>query len=138
MKQTRWLTGLDDYTEGVEWIFERYSVRLATVSLGKSGSMAFYRKDPSSPDYIRTKVSPFLHNNTIETTGAGDTFGGCILSFVLEKGLDDLGEPDLKEMLTYANAAASIITTRRGALRVMPEPDEIRTLIENNSRCSRW
>ena len=132
--EIQWLTGLDDYTEGVEWILARYKVRLVTVSLGKSGSMAFYRKDPASSDYIRAEAAPFLQKDTIETTGAGDTFGGCVLNFVLEKGLDDLGEADLKEMLTFANAAASIITTRRGALRVMPEPGEIRELIVKMNR----
>ena len=40
-------------------------------------------------------------------------------------------EEDLKEMLTYANAAASIITTRRGALRVMPTPAEIESIFTN-------
>ena len=69
--------------------------------------------------------------NTIETTGAGDTFGGCVLHYVLEKGLDDLSEEDLTEMLTFANAAASIITTRKGALRVMPSPEEVTEMIQN-------
>ena len=130
--EIQWLTGLDDYTEGVEWIFERFAVRLVTVSLGKNGSMAFYRNDPSSSDYIRVEALPFLQKDTIETTGAGDTFGGCVLNYVLENGLDDLDESDLKEMLTFANAAASIITTRRGALRVMPDPGEIRELMSQN------
>ncbi len=130
--EIQWLTGLDDYTQGVEWILERYAVRLITVSLGKSGSMAFYRKDRNS-DYIKTQVDPFLQKDTIETTGAGDTFGGCILHFVTEKGLEDLTEDDLKEMLTFANAAASIITTRRGALRVMPEIGEVQKLISDNA-----
>ena len=38
----------------------------------------------------------------------------------------------LDEMLTFANAAASLITTRKGALRVMPEEGEIKTLIEEH------
>ena len=38
-------------------------------------------------------------------------------------------ENDLKEMLTFANAAASIITTRKGALRVMPEREEVEKLL---------
>jgi fructokinase len=50
---------------------------------------------------------------------------------VLEYGLDGLNEERLKEMLTFANAAASIITTRKGALRVMPEPDEVKRFIES-------
>jgi len=130
--EIQWLTGSDDYAEGVRWIFSRCGVRLVTVSMGREGSMAFYRKDPSSSDHIKVMAGPFLQKDTIETTGAGDTFGGCILGHVLKKGLDDLKENDLKEMLTFANAAASIITTRRGALRVMPDPEEVLELIERD------
>lgn len=124
-----WLTGTDDYKEGVEWIFSRYDIRLITVSLGRNGSMAFYRSNPAAPGYRKAEANPFLRKDTIETTGAGDTFGGCILNTVLEKGLEGLDERDLGEMLRFANAAASIITTRRGALRVMPEPGEIKALL---------
>ena len=126
--EIQWLTGKEDYTEGAEWILERYDITLITVSLGKHGSMAFYKGDPAS-GCIKAEVAPFLQENTIETTGAGDTFGGCVLHFVLERGLKGICEKDLKEMLTFANAAASIITTRRGALRVMPGSEEIRHLI---------
>jgi fructokinase len=37
-------------------------------------------------------------------------------------------------MLTFANAAACIVTTRRGALRVMPEVSEIKELVEKGGR----
>lgn len=124
-----WLTGETDYTKGAEWIMERYRAKLITVSLGKNGSLAFYRKDPAAGDYIKAEAAPFIREDTIETTGAGDTFGGCILHFILEKGLDNLSKSDLKEMLTFANAAASIITTRRGALRVMPEKSEVEAVL---------
>ena len=69
--------------------------------------------------------------NTIETTGAGDTFGGSCIHYVLKYGLDYLNEEKLKEMLTFANAAASIITTRKGALRVMPSVEEVEALIKS-------
>lgn len=55
----------------------------------------------------------------------------CVLHAVLEKGLETLSEKDLFEMLQLANAAASLITTRKGALRVMPKYEEIMTLIED-------
>ena len=74
---------------------------------------------------VAKEVPAFVQENTIETTGAGDTFFGSSLHFVLEKGLDDLKEQDLKEMLTFANAAASIITTKKGALKVMPSKEEV-------------
>ena len=117
-----WLTGEEDYSAGVAWINSRYHIPLVLVSMGKEGSRAYYQGN-------MVEVAPFLQENTIETTGAGDTFGGCVLNYVLEKGLDDLSEEDLKEMLTFANGAASIITTRKGALRVMPDRNEVEKLI---------
>jgi hypothetical protein len=47
----------------------------------------------------------------------------------LEEGLANLNEEALKKMLVRANAAASIVTTRKGALRVMPTVAEINQLI---------
>ncbi len=70
-----------------------------------------------------------MQENTIETTGAGDTFTGCILDTVLEKGLEELTKEDLRQMLRFANAAAALITTKKGALKVMPEKVEIEQLL---------
>ena len=55
---------------------------------------------------------------------------GSCLHFVLERGLQNLSENDLREMLNFANAAASIITTRKGALRVMPLEEDVRNVVE--------
>ena len=120
--EIQWLTGEDDYTEGVKWIKARYDIPLILVSMGKDGSRAYYENK-------MVEVKPFIQKNTIETTGGGDTFCACVLHYVLEHGLNQLTESELEEMLTYANAAASIITTRKGALRVMPQPEEIKELI---------
>ena len=73
---------------------------------------------------------PFVREDTVETTGAGDTFMACVLNVVLEKGLETLTEKDLFAMLRFANAASSIITTRKGALKVMPTRQEINEIIE--------
>ena len=35
--------------------------------------------------------------------------------------------------LTFANAAASIVTTRKGALRVMPEVEEVEAFIKSRA-----
>ena len=113
-----WLTGKKDYTEGVSWICEQYQIPLIFVSMGKDGSRAYYKGH-------MIEVKAFLNPNTIETTGAGDTFMGCVLGTILERGLKNLTEKDLYEMLVFANVAASIITTRKGALRVMPDKEEI-------------
>ena len=120
--EIQWLTGKNDYTEAVKWIREKYDIPLILVSMGKEGSRAYYQ------DRMVEKA-PFINENTIETTGAGDTFCACVLQYICKHGLENLTEKNLKEMLTYANAAASIITTRKGALRVMPRPEEIEALI---------
>lgn len=80
---------------------------------------------------IIVEAAPFLQNNTIETTGAGDTFCGCVLHYICEYGLSDLTEHNLKEMLVWANAAASLVTTRKGALRVMPDREEVERLLKS-------
>lgn len=120
--EIQWLTGKEDFSEGVAWIRERFDIALILVSMGKEGSLAYYKGR-------MVKALPFLQENTIETTGAGDTFCGCILSYICNNGIESLTSEDLTEMLTMANAAASIITTRKGALRVMPSVSEIKELL---------
>lgn len=116
--EIQWLTGEKDFTDGVNWINNRYHIPLILVSMGKDGSRAYYKGN-------MVEVAAFLQKNTIETTGAGDTFGGCTLHYVLEHGLENLTDENLKEMLTFANRAASLITTKKGALRVMPSKEEL-------------
>lgn len=116
--EIQWLTGEEDFTAGVKKIREEFPIPLILVSMGRDGSRAYY-----GDHYV--EVAPFLQENTIETTGAGDTFCACVLNYVLEHDLEALTDEQLKEMLIFANAAASIITTRKGALRVMPTREEV-------------
>ena len=60
----------------------------------------------------------------IETTGAGDTFCASVLNFVLEHGIQGLTLEERREMLRFANTAAYIVTTRKGAIRAMPPREE--------------
>ena len=113
---------MDEAREQVLYGLGQCHIPLILVSMGKEGSRAYYQ------DRMVEKA-PFINENTIETTGAGDTFCACVLHYICKHGLENLTEKNLKEMLTYANAAASIITTRKGALRVMPRPEEIEALI---------
>lgn len=113
-----WFTGKDGYDEAVDVIQQTYGIPLILLSMGPDGSRAYYHG-------MKVEVPAVLRNDTIETTGAGDTFCGCILNYILDHGLDGLTEAELEEMLSFANTAASIITTRKGALRVMPERAEI-------------
>ena len=116
--EMEFMTGTTDYNKGVEMLREQFDIPLICVTLGKEGSRAYYRN-------LIVEGAPFVREDTIETTGAGDTFEACTLNYILEHGLENLTEENLKEMLTFANAGASIITTRKGALKVMPEKEEI-------------
>lgn len=122
--EIQWFTGEDDFDAGISKLKSQYNIPLIVLSMGKEGSRAYYKD-------FRVEVKPFLQDNTIETTGAGDTFGACCLHHVLMYGLDNLDEEKLTKMLTFANAAASIITTRKGALRVMPEVEEIEAFVRS-------
>ena len=127
--EIQWFTGEEDFDQGIEKLRREYDIPLILLSMGRDGSRAYYKD-------LRVEKAPFLQKGTIETTGAGDTFGGCCLHFVLKYGLNGLNEERLTEMLTFANAAASIITTRKGALRVMPKADEVERFLSSAGRPS--
>lgn len=125
--EVEFLFGTTDYDKGAALIREKYNIPLVLITMGKDGSRAYYKD-------MRVESAPFLQENTIETTGAGDTFCGSVLSYVLENGLENLTEENLLEMLTFANAAASLITTRKGALRVMPSKQDVIDFIAERGR----
>jgi len=119
-----WFTGIDDYDKAVEFLKNKYpNIRLLLLSMGKDGSRAFTASRS-------VNAEAFVRNDTVETTGAGDTFCGCVINYIVDclnnnVSIEDLDEDSLYEMLRFANAAASLITTKKGALRVMPERSEV-------------
>ena len=121
-----WFTGEKDFDNGISILKKKYNIPLILLSKGKEGSSAYYKD-------LKSDAPAFLDVPTIETTGAGDTFFACIINYILEHGLTDLNQTQLLEMLNFANAAAAIITTRKGALKVMPEKNEIEALLSKNN-----
>jgi len=108
-----------DFDKGAELLHEQYpNIRLINITAGPNGSHSYYGG-------MKAYEPGCKLGGVIETTGAGDTFCASVLHFVLEHGLDSLTEQQLHEMLRFANAAAYIVTTRRGAIRSMPEPAEV-------------
>lgn len=124
--EVEFLFNTTDYDEGARLLKEKYNIPLILITMGKDGSRAYYKG-------MRVEVGPFLQENTIETTGAGDTFCASSINYVLEHGIDALTEENLKELLTFANAAASLITTKKGALRVMPTREEVDAFIQSRA-----
>lgn len=102
---------------GVDFLQKHYSISLILVTSGEAGSQAFMGSR-------KVYQEAFLTNRTIDTTGAGDTFLGCCLAYILEQGME-LSDHQLQEMLFRANAAASLETTRKGAIRAMPTQAEL-------------
>lgn len=120
--EIQWLSGKKDYDEGIAWLQSRFDIPLILLSMGKDGSRAYQGG-------LRVEVPAVAMPDTIETTGAGDTFFGAVLHCILENGFQPNSPSLLTQMLRFANAAAAVITTRKGALRVMPGREEIQRFI---------
>lgn len=71
----------------------------------------------------RGKRIPGFKVNALDTTGAGDTFNGALVTMLLE------GKP-LDESIRFAHAAAAIAVTRYGAQPAIPWRDEIEQFLQ--------
>ena len=122
------MTWEEDLEKGIRRIIDEYKIPLVFATFGPDGSKAYCGgKDAFEAGFINPR--------TIETTGAGDTFCASALYHVLKYGIDGLkDEANLHELLTFANAAASLVTTKKGALCVMPTVEEVREFIKESGR----
>lgn len=120
--EIQFLTGEEDYDKGISILRDKFDIPLICLTMGKDGSRAYYKD-------MRVEVKGFLQNNVVDTTGAGDTFCGSVLGYICDHGLHGLNESDLNEMLTFANAAASLVTTKKGAIKAMPDRSGVLALM---------
>ncbi len=117
------MTGKTDFDEGAALLQAQYpNIRLLNVTAGAGGSYCYSGEK-------RVFVPAFCLGGTVDTTGAGDTFCACILNDVLENGLEGRDAAGLQSMLRFANAAAYLVTTKKGAIRSMPEAERIREIL---------
>ena len=121
--ELEFMTGEKDFDKGAAILRGKFpNIRLFNVTAGAQGSYSYYEDK-------QVFVPACRRGGVIETTGAGDTFCACVLDFVLAHGLDGLTREDLSTMLRFANTAAYLVTTRKGALRSMPDAGEVRRLM---------
>ncbi|MCI6227439.1 MAG: carbohydrate kinase [Candidatus Faecousia sp.] len=105
--------------EGADKLLKEFGVSLAMVTLGPDGCL------------LKTKNASFLAScpkvHPIDTTGAGDIFGGSALSRLLEleKSIDALTEEDLAYIGRFAATAASLSTEVSGGIPSIPEKDAV-------------
>lgn len=111
------LTGTEDPESGSAILAEK-GISLVLVTLGPKG--AFYRFKG------QTGHVPGVPCTVGDTNGAGDTFFGAALSQLAKlPSLDALEVPELESILALANKAASITTSRHGAIPAMPTLEEV-------------
>ena len=122
--ELEFMTGETDFDKGAAILRTRFpNIRILNVTAGPDGSYSYYENR-------RVFVSSFRLGGTIETTGAGDTFCACVLNNVLDNGVENRTDESLVDMLRFANAAAYLVTTKKGAIRSMPTPDDITKILK--------
>ena len=106
--------------EGARKLLEEYGVSLTYITLGPKGCLAVTRNvsvTVASPTGIRV----------VDTTGAGDIFGGSAMSQLLQcgKAPAELTEAELTRIVRFACTAASLSTQKHGGITSVPEPNEV-------------
>lgn len=112
--EVEFVTGISDMKEGFDRIREITNAKIIFVTLGKDGSMACCGKGET------VSAAGVPMETVVDTTGAGDTFFGCALHYIIEYGMD-LSNDKLLAIIESANKTAAQITQFRGALKVMPD-----------------
>lgn len=120
--EVQFVSGKEDYDEGIAYLQETYNIPLILLTMGRDGSRAYYKG--------MCVERPGFSVKAIETTGAGDTFCGSSLNYLVDHDFENLTEEQLGEMLTFANAAAALVTTKKGAIKAMPVKEEVLELIQ--------
>lgn len=110
------LTGTTDPAEG-SGMLAKLGIRLIFITLGANGAFFRLGAQTGSVPGIKVKVG--------DTNGAGDTFFGAALSKLVKEDLNTLTLPRLTQIAAFANKAASITTSRHGAIPAMPRLEEV-------------
>lgn len=121
--EVEFMCATTDFDKGAAMLQSRYpNIKLLNITAGGDGSFSYYGGKKVFEPACKL-------GGVIETTGAGDTFCASVLNFVLEHGLEGLSEADLHAMLRFANTAAYIVTTKKGAIRSMPDRAQVEALL---------
>ena len=120
------LTGTDDPEAGTRQLFDEYGISLILLTLGADG--AYYRRggETGKAEGFKVKVA--------DTNGAGNTFFGAFLSRMAALGVykpDDLTSEQLFDSVRTANLAASLTTSRHGAIPAMPDLKELEDKLDS-------
>lgn len=112
------LTGQTDFAAGAQALVDG-GAKLALVTAGERGC---WYAAACGAGYV-----PSIRVDAVDTTGAGDTFLGALLSGVLDCGcpVEDIVEDKLREIIRFANVAGALCTAGRGAIAAMPSREQV-------------
>ena len=118
-EEIAWLWGLSP-EEGAQRLLREYGVSLVYATLGPKGCHAATRS------HAVTVASPF-GIRVVDTTGAGDIFGGSAMSRFLQhqKAPSALTEEELTGIVRFACTAASLSTQKHGGISSVPDEAEV-------------
>lgn len=118
--ETKALTGIDpqsdiDAIKAAKMLYQKAAPTYVVLKLGQRGALVY---DGQNADFV-----PGFAVNAVDSTAAGDTFGGALALKLCQ------GEP-MKEAVIYANAAAAICVSRQGAQMAIPTPQEVQQFLD--------
>lgn len=118
-----------DPKNGARHILDCFGAKLIYVTMGKSGC---YFSNGTAAGFVENIDAG---QKTVDTTGAGDIFGGSAMAQVLRIGkpVEQLNESELRQIVRFACAAASLSTTRYGGITSVPDEKEVLALLEKNA-----
>ncbi len=123
--EVRFLWNCDEQA-GATRILEEHGAQLAMVTLGPRGCFLKNRQG--------AVFCPSIDVKTIDTTGAGDIFGGSAVSRILETGKapGELTASELAGIARFASAASSLSTRKMGGIPSIPPMQEVLEAMERN------
>ncbi|KAB1213297.1 Fructokinase-2 [Morella rubra] len=119
--ELEFLTGSDKIDDASAMSLWRPNFKLLLVTLGEKGCK-YYTKN------FHGQVEAF-HVNTVDTTGAGDSFVGALLCKMVDDQSILEDEPRLRRVLKFANACGAITTIKKGAIPALPNEAEVLSLL---------
>ncbi len=110
--------------EGAKKILSEYGVKLVFATCGADGCWFENQNACGHVDSLKGI-------RVVDTTGAGDIFGGSAVWKVLQTGKppEELSEAELREVVRFACTAAGLSTTKPGGISSVPEPEEVLCLL---------
>ena len=108
--------------EGTKYILDNFGIKLVFVTCGPKGC---YFSNGQASGFVEAPQGI----QAIDTTGAGDIFGGTAVYQLLqqEKAPEALDEATLREITSFACTAASLSTTAPGGASSVPSMEEIQS-----------